>query len=291
MSGSDWMLNRHSSPPVLRYSIHACCRVEGMTRRNVLKGVAASALAGSAAQAAEGTSASVYLELKYYQLHNTPEEQSRRLTGFLGGPYRSAVERSGAKLIGAFTNHIGMEAPYVLTIAQFKSLAVFQASLEKLTADTEYQHALSGLDAGTGYPYQRIETSLLKTFSGMPEPLLSPPDENKPPRVFEIRRYESQTEVSLARKVRMFNSGEIGIFQRLGMRPVFFGEMIVGQKMPDLIYMLSFDDLTARENLWKKFGSDPEWKKLSSPPEMHDDKVVSNISNAILQPLKFSLMR
>lgn len=262
-----------------------------MTRRNVLKGVAASALAGAASEAAESQGASAYLELKYYQLHNTPEDQSRRLIDFLGSQYKPAVERAGGKLIGAFTNHIGMEAPYVLALTQHNSLGAFESTLEKLTADTEYQHGLAALDSGTGYPYQRIDSSLLKTFSGMPQPLLSPPGENKPPRIFEMRRYESQTEVSLARKLRMFNGGEIGIFQRLGMRPVFFGEMIVGQKMPDLIYMLSFDDLTARENLWKKFGSDPEWKKLSAPADFHDDRVVSNISNMILQPLSFSLIR
>ena len=47
-----------------------------MTRRNLLSGVAASALAGAAAQGAEGQAASVYLELKYYQLHNSSEDQS-----------------------------------------------------------------------------------------------------------------------------------------------------------------------------------------------------------------------
>jgi hypothetical protein len=106
-----------------------------------------------------------------------------------------------------------------------------------------------------------------------------------------LRRYESPTEVTLARKLKMFNGGEIAIFQKLGMRPVFFGETIVGPRMPNLVYMLSFDDLTAREDLWRKFGSDPDWKKLSAPPDVHDSEIVSNISNAILQPLKFSLIR
>jgi hypothetical protein len=55
--------------------------------------------------------------------------------------------------------------------------------------------------------------------------------------------------------------------------------------------MLSFDSWEAREDLWKKFGSDPEWKKLSSPPALHDARIVSNISNAMLRPLKFSLIR
>jgi hypothetical protein len=56
------------------------------------------------------------------------------------------------------------------------------------------------------------------------------------------------------------------------------------------MYMLSFDDLAARERLWGEFGSDPEWKKLSSQPELKDSQIVANISNVILRPLSFSLI-
>ena len=89
----------------------------------------------------------------------------------------------------------------------------------------------------------------------------------------------------------MFNGGEMQIFQKLGLRPVFFGETIVGPKMPNLLYMLSYDDLTAREKLWHDFVTSPDWKKLSAPPELHDDKIVTNITNSLLRPLSFSLIR
>jgi hypothetical protein len=89
----------------------------------------------------------------------------------------------------------------------------------------------------------------------------------------------------------MFESGEIGIFERLGMRPVFFAETIVGARMPNLVYMLSFDDLASREKLWKAFGSDPEWQKMRSAPGNSDAEIVSNISVSLLQPLPFSLIR
>jgi NIPSNAP protein len=268
-----------------------CCRFEGMTRRNILTGAAVAALSESAMPMAEGASSSVYLELKTYLLHNSPEDQSARLIDYLEKGYSAGLSRAGQKLIGAFTNHIGMEAPYILTITQYNSLADLQGTIDKLAADSEYQRTLAALETGTGYPYQREESSLLKTFQGMIQPLLSSSSDQHPPRFFEMRRYESQTEVTLARKVRMFNGAEIGIFERLGMRPVFFGETIIGSRMPNLVYMLSFDDLAAREQLWKKFGSDPEWKKISSPAELHDDRIVSNISNAILRPLSFSLIR
>lgn len=262
-----------------------------MTRRSVLTGAAMSAMSASGLGAAEQTETNVYLELKQWQLHNSPENQAKRLTAFLRDGYSSAIKKAGAQLIGAFSNYIGLEGPFLITVTEYDSLGIMQQALDALARDSEYQRALETLDSGEGYPFQREESSLLKTFDGMPRPLLSGPGDTHPSRVFEMRRYESQTEVSFARKVKMFNDGEIGIFQRLGMRPVFFGATIVGTKLPNLVYMLSFDSLTAREELWKKFGSDLEWKKLSAPPELHDDRVVANISNTILRPLDFSLLR
>ncbi len=63
----------------------------------------------------------------------------------------------------------------------------------------------------------------------------------------------------------MFNNGEIEIFQRIGMSPIFIGEAIVGPRLPNITYMLAFENLAAREKLWKEFGSDPGWKKISAP--------------------------
>jgi hypothetical protein len=89
----------------------------------------------------------------------------------------------------------------------------------------------------------------------------------------------------------MFDNGEIGIFRRLGMRPVFFGQTIVGRDMPNLTYMLAFDDLAHRERAWRAFGADPEWQKLRATPGLSDAEIVSNISSAILRPLPFSPIR
>ena len=110
-------------------------------------------------------------------------------------------------------------------------------------------------------------------------------------RIFEVRTYESNNLSTLARKIDMFNSGEIGVFKKLGMHPVFFGETLIGPKMPNLTYMLSFDDLAAREQKWRAFGADPDWKKLRETPGWADAEIVSNISNIMVSPLPFSDIR
>jgi hypothetical protein len=51
----------------------------------------------------------------------------------------------------------------------------------------------------------------------------------------------------------MFNEGgEIAIFRRTGLAPVFFGEALVGSKIPNLTYMLGFDDMEALEKGWPR---------------------------------------
>ena len=87
------------------------------------------------------------------------------------------------------------------------------------------------------------------------------------------------------RKVEMFHSGEFEIFLKAGFHPVFFGDTLVGSRIPCLTYMLSFADQAELEACWKLFGNDPDWKKLSSSPRFASDQLVTNISNLILSPL------
>lgn len=255
----------------------------------MLAGLAASAFIGFEGQAA--TAANTYLELKTWYLHNTQEGQAARVADYLEGGLAPALSRAGAGLAGAFSNVIGPDGPYYVTLASYSSLGAMQDVLTKLAGDEAHRHELQKLSAGPGLPFVRVDSSLLRSFDGMPAPAVPETSETRPPRIFELRTYESQSFTTLARKIAMFNSAEMGIFQRLGMRPVFFGETIIGPKQPNLMYMLSYDDLAARDKLWHDFGNDPVWKKLSSRPELKDSEIVANISNVILRPLTFSAIR
>lgn len=260
-----------------------------MKRRQMLAGLAASPFMNFQSQAA--FTPNTYLELTTWHLHNSDENQPARVADYLETGLAPALSRSGAKLAGAFSNVIGQGGPYYVTLTLHASLSDMQDSITKLKADAVYQRELHKLDAGPGVPFVRVESSLLRSFDGMPQPAIPESGEKRPPRIFELRTYESQSFATLARKVGMFNGGEMQIFERLGLRPVFFGETIVGPRQPNLNYMLSYDDLAARDRLWHDFTSDPDWKKLSSEPELKDAKIVANISNVILRPLTFSPIR
>jgi hypothetical protein len=258
-----------------------------MTRRKFVPALAAG---GAMISSAQPKTRSIY-EIRTIHLRNTLDDQRSRLTDFLQHAAVPAFARAGIGPCAYFGSLIAEETPFVVTIASYASLGAMEQQRAKLSEDAEYKKALTSYNAEPGLNYERIDSSLCRAFPSIPEMIVPADAANRPGRVFELRRYESNNATTLARKIKMFESGEIAIFQRLGMRPVFFAETIVGARMPNLVYMLSYDDLASREKLWKAFGADPEWQKMRVAPGYTDAEIVSNISNSLLQPLSFSPVR
>src|SRR5579872_1962451 len=242
-----------------------------MHRRSFLGAASLMAFYGQAKAAAKNA----IIELRYIRMRTSVDNPMQRVSDFLEHTAAPALKKAGAGPTGFFASVIAPESPFILMVTSFPDLESVEAMRSAMPADGE----------------ARVESSLLRAFDGMPAVEPPPTDAKRPARVFELRMYESNNATTLARKVKMFNDGEIGIFKRLGMLPVFYGETIVGAKMPNLVYMLSFDDLASGDRLWRAFGADPEWQKLRSQPGFSDAEIVSNISNAILRPLSFSSIR
>jgi hypothetical protein len=259
-----------------------------MTRRAFLPAAAASVAAGNAA-AADAPKGAI-LELRRYQLRNSADNQRARTSDILKAQV-AACQRAGVGPVGVFSNTIGPDGPFLLTLVSYPSLAGMEQAQAKLAADAEYQKALDAYHAQPGLGYERVESSLLRAFDGYPAVVPPPSDGKRAARLFELRMYESNSAGTLRKKIKMFNDGEIGAFQRAGGQPVFFGETIVGARQPNLTYMLSYEDLAGREKVWKAFGADPEWQRLRTTPGLSDAEIVSNISNCLVSPLAFSQIR
>jgi hypothetical protein len=260
-----------------------------MNRRNFL--LAAGGGLGMAIRGRGAEPKNAILEMRRLQMRNTPDGMAQHTTDFLSKSYIPALQRAGAGPIGAFGSVIAPESPFLLLITSYPSLAAFEISGQKIRADKEYVAAREAFHSANSVPYVRMESSLLRCFSSIPNLEVPATDGKRAPRIFELRRYESNNLSTLRKKIRMFDEGEIGVFRRLNMLPVFFGETVVGSNMPNLTYMLAFDDLSARDKAWSAFGGDAEWKRLRSQPGMADSEIVSNISNSILRPLPFSAIR
>jgi hypothetical protein len=214
-----------------------------------------------------------------------------RTTDYLRRGLLPAWERAGIRPVGCFNAVIAPDSPFILTLASYPSLAALETAREKLAADKELLAAADEYNSMTELSYIRMESSLLWAFPSMPTVAVPPVGENRAARIFELRTYEAPNDKALARKIKMFGDGEIDIFRRSGMLTVFFAQTIVGSRMPNLTYMLAYDDLAARDKTWRAFSADPDWQKLRATPGLSDAEIVNNISNAILRPLAFSPIR
>ena len=217
--------------------------------------------------------------------------QVERTTQYLNAVFLPAARRAGVGPLGFFSPVIGERSPYILSLATYPSFASIDTFHAHFSDDREFAKGWDAYDNISDPAYVRMESTLLRAFDGMPALVVPPSDAQRAARIFELRTYESVNEKASRRKVKMFEDAEAGIFRRLGMSPVFFGQGIVGRNLPSLTYMLAFDDLAARDRLWRAFGSDPEWQKLRSQPGLSDAEIVSNITNTILRPLPFSPIR
>ena len=226
-----------------------------------------------------------FYELRVYTIKN--ETQEKIIDNYFQSAAIPALNRLGSKNVGVFKELKPEGLTKIFVLIPFASLDDFLKVEEKLFKDAAYQQAGSAylVAPATEPAYDRIESSFLKAFVKIPRIEVPP---NKP-RIFELRRYESASETAGKKKIEMFNdAGEIDIFKRVGMTPVFFGETLIGGMRPNLTYMLTFDDMDEHDRNWKTFGADPEWKKISSMPEYANSKIVSRITRTFLTPTAFS---
>lgn len=257
-----------------------------MNRREFLTAGSIAGITGmsfSGATAIGGESKQEYLEFRQYRLH--VGSKKRLLGDFLRDAGIPAMNRIGIRKVGVFNAKYGPNSPTLYVLLVHKSLDTVINSAQMLMDDKEYRRAGADfVNAPLSEPaFVRMESSLMLAFKDMPK--LEVPEKKK--RLFELRTYESHSIKASKKKIEMFNKGgEIAIFKKTGLQPVFFGETLIGPRMPNLTYMLVFEDMGDRDKKWKVFGSSPEWRKLRSNPAYKD--TVSNITDIILQPAGYS---
>jgi hypothetical protein len=259
-----------------------------MERRQFLAAsIAASAIAVAGDAAAESSSPRTgeFYQIRRYALQNGP--QTKLTESFFGDALIPAVARLGMGPIGAFRVDIGPQTPTVYLLIPGTSADTLAGLDLRLGQDADFLKAAEPFwNATAAAPtFQRIESSLHSAFSGWPK--LTPPASaaNKGKRIFQLRTYESPSNGAHVRKVEMFHSGEFEIFLTCGFHPVFFADTLIGSRLPNLTYMLSFGDTAEMEAKWELFRNNAEWKKLSANPRFSYDQIVTNIDNLMLSPL------
>ena len=211
---------------------------------------------------------------EYYLLqiyHCSSQKQLGAIDDYLKNIYLPFLHNQNLKQIGVF-------APIANDTAIDKRIFIWIPlskieKLEKLDAAIEQFDPFGNDPMGhlenkdSSLPYTRVETTLAKAFKNFPAAQLPKTLTKTDQRIFEYRSYESATENLHLKKVHMFNEGnEMDIFNRLNFNPIFYGKVLAGSRMPNLIYMTSFNNMGDRDAHWKAFVEDAYWKKISTMP-------------------------
>ena len=245
--------------------------------------MAGMAMGGSEAWASAQSSREFY-QLRKYTMQTGPELALAQ--NYFEHALIPAVNRMAMAPVGAFKLDIGPETPSYYLLVPATSVEALVTLDTRLTEDAEFMKTAAAFwGAPASAPaFVRVESWLLSAFAGWPK-IVAPKSDK---RIFQLRTYESASYAGHVRKVQMFNEAEIGIFTRTGLTPVFFGDTLIGSRMPSLTYMLTFADVAELNAKWAVFVNDPAWKELSHRPVYADEEIVSNISNLYLSPLSGS---
>jgi hypothetical protein len=230
-------------------------------------------------------------ELRIYQLD---DKLFPRAHNYFEKALIPAIRRAGGGPTGVFeeakrSDKAPLPSLYVLATYPSCNLAVMLPT--RLEADAQYQQAgAEFLKAPPTDPsYASFESRLMLAADFMPK--IETP-EKKDTRLFELRIYRSPSEPAFRKKLEMFSpvGGELRIFRRVGLAPVFFAEMLFGPSQPNLTYMLTYPDAAARPQAWKTFGADPEWQKLRATPGYTDPELIARggITSTMLKPTAYS---
>lgn len=264
------------------------------TRRTFVKtslALSAAALSGapSAARAADapGAPSGEYLELRAYRLR--PGAPRALLDAYLEKALLPALNARGAAAVGVFSEPEAKDGAAVWVLIPHASLGAAAAADASLNADPEVQAAGAAyLSSPTkdAPAFDRIDSWLFLPFAGLPRLAVPALAKGNRPRIFELRTYESFSELKALKKVAMFNAGEIGLMQELNLSPVFYGQALLGRDLPQLTYMLCSPDMDTHKRNWAAFGAHPVWVALKNDPQYAD--TVSKITSRFLVPAPYS---
>lgn len=227
-----------------------------------------------------------FYELRVYKIFDF--EKQVIAEAYLQQALVPALGRAGIDRVGVFTNLDDENDHSMYMLIPFATIEKFTELTNTLEADTVYQAAAAAyFDRPLKDPiYTRIESHFLKAFAGIPSMEVQELTKTKAERIFELRLYQSHTEDHARRKVKMFNDSEIQIMRDVNLGPVFFGQTLIGNDVPNLIYMLSGTDKAAHKQHFKDFLAHPEWKRIKDLEEYKD--TVSKIQSWFLKPTAYS---
>jgi hypothetical protein len=196
-----------------------------------------------------------------------------------------AYNRKGVK-VGAFKPYNPEEQEMRYMVFIYPDLETCHRLKSEIWEDATFMNAAQEFYNTTAIVsnrlYSNYETYLSEAFSSIP--VHRKPDSNR--TLFEFRVYWSPNEEANKRKVRMFDEGEIDIFDKTGINSVLYGDIIAGPRTPALLYLTWYKDADTRAEAWSQFRVHPDWQRMSRDPQYAN--TATNNRNVLLSPMPYS---
>ena len=207
-----------------------------MKRRTFLTSSLAAAFGGvfgvgGYADQIEGTRDRWALELRIYHFPNV--EKRDAFARFIEQAAIPALNRMEIQPVGVWTlskednRRIpeGYNETDLFVLIPHRRFDSVFTLIDRLTKDPDFVSAAKRLFSEESLPYERFESSLSLAFTQWPR--VTVPTQASD-RIAQLRIYESPNDERALAKLDMFNiGGELRIFQKVGLTPVFFGRVIV----------------------------------------------------------------
>jgi hypothetical protein len=107
--------------------------------------------------------------------------------------------------------------------------------------------------------------------------------------LYELRTYDTVPGKLPAVNAR-FQHQVLPLFAKHGITPIGFWTCAIGPSANTLRYILAWDDLAAREQIWNGFASDPDWLAIRAETEK-DGPLIERAENMILTPTAYSSLQ
>ena len=107
--------------------------------------------------------------------------------------------------------------------------------------------------------------------------------------LYELRHYDIRSSRGLELVTQRFADHVLRIWKRIGIEPVGFWSVIVGSPIPRLTYLLAWESLAQRQELWDTFDADPEWQAVRRETNgAWGGSPIHTFTNSILKPTEYS---
>ena len=107
--------------------------------------------------------------------------------------------------------------------------------------------------------------------------------------LYELRHYDTRGSRGLDLVTGRFADHILRIWARIGIEPVGFWSILVGTPSPRLTYLLAWEDMAQRQELWDAFESDEEWCLVRRETNAAWGRSpIHTFSSTILKPTAYS---